>query len=66
MVKDGAFGRIVKEQDEEALVDGIKEMLAEPQRLLSYSENIRREYSVGVLSWKSIAERLSKDYLTCI
>ena len=66
MVKDGVFGRIIKEKDVEAIVKGIDELLASPEKLQSYSDNIRCEYNDGELSWKCIAERLNMDYQSCL
>lgn len=66
MVKDGVFGKIIKERNEEAIVMGIDELLADSQRLQTFSDNIHREYSEGVLSWKDITAELYKNYMTCV
>lgn len=66
MVKDGAFGKVINEKDEDAIVKAIDELLSTPQKLQAYSDNIHREYSEGVLSWKNIAEKLHSDYQTCL
>lgn len=66
MVKDGVFGEIVKEKDEDAIVKGIDKLLSDSQRLQFYSDNIHREYGEGALSWRNIAEQLSHDYKTCV
>lgn len=66
MVKDKVFGRIIREVDVESISTGICEMLSDERQLKLYSENIRREYESGELSWKNIAEKLKQDYLTCI
>ena len=66
MVRDGVFGKIIKEKDEDAIVNGIDELLADPQMLQTYSDNICREYSFGELSWKVIAEKLRHDYEKCL
>lgn len=66
MVKDGVFGKIIKEKDIDAIVKGIDELLASPKIIQSYSDNIRREYNDGELSWKCIAEKLNQDYQSCM
>lgn len=66
MVKDGVFGRIIKEKDEGAIADGICEMLSDSEFLKLYSNNIKQEYSDGELAWKTIAARLKNDYNSCV
>ena len=66
MVKDGVFGRIIKEMEVDTIVNGIDELLAEPQKLHAFSDNIHREYIDGELSWKYIAEKLRSDYQSCL
>lgn len=66
MVKDDVFGRIIKEKSENSIVDGISNMLSDSERLQIYSNNIRREYNEGVLSWKMISAKLKTDYESCI
>lgn len=66
MVKDGDLGKIIKEKDVDTIVKGIDELLSDPLKLQTYSDNIRRQYSEGALSWKDIAEKLSRDYTSCL
>lgn len=66
MVRDGVFGKIIREKDENAIVSGICDMLNDAQKIKLYSDNINHEYSEGEMSWKEIAAKLKKDYQTCI
>lgn len=62
MVRNNEYGIIVKEKDVNALVDGIKYMFAQPEKLVEYSENIKHAYESGEMSWKQIAENLLAEY----
>ena len=66
MVKDKEFGIIIPEKSEFAIVEGICKLLSDEKQIMVYSNNIHREYSNGRLSWKKIAEKMKREYQTCV
>lgn len=62
MVVNGKYGHIIKEKDIVALVQGMKFMLDNPNKLQEYSNNIQRDYNEGSLSWKQTASDVNTDY----
>lgn len=62
MVRDKEFGLIIKEKSVEALATSISSLLAAPEKLLSYSENIIKAYENGDMSWMHEAKKIQSLY----
>lgn len=61
MVKDGIFGRIIKEKDVNSIVESVSELLSRQDVLDKYSQNIRNNYLEGSDSWASIVTDLRRN-----
>ena len=62
MVRNDCYGLIIKEKDTDALADAIIKLWQHQEKLKTYSDNIRRSYNSGELSWTIIAEELNRTY----
>ena len=62
MVKHQHYGLIIKRNDIQILADSIVSLLKQPETLESYSMEIKKDYSTGVLSWRHIAAELNNEY----
>lgn len=62
MAGNGRFGRIVKNNDVDALADAIVQMAGSPKELERCSRDIASAYGSGVLSWQAIAKELNTEY----
>lgn len=64
MLGNGKYGMLVKEEDTDALYQGICSLLSDEEQLADYRKEIAKDYtSDGYLSWKTIAEELRESYL---
>ena len=64
MVIDGKYGLVIKERDENALVEGINKLLDNKSLLDEFSKNIEDDYAKGKKSWYEIACKLVNEYQT--
>lgn len=62
MVINDVFGKVVEPNNIEELSKAIIELLAAPQALSKFSNNIESQYKEGELSWKHIAEGIAEIY----
>lgn len=62
MVDDGKFGVIVEPRDSKALAKAIVECLSNTNKLLEYSEHIKRAYEEGDKSWEVVSRGLLNIY----
>lgn len=58
MVRHQQYGMIIKEKDVDALADSIISLWNQPCLVNTYSENIKKDYDAGDLSWKTIAKNI--------
>lgn len=56
MVRHQQYGMIIKEKDVDALADSIISLWNQPCLVNTYSENIKKDYDTGDLSWETIAK----------
>lgn len=61
-VEHDKYGIIVPPCDVEALAQAMNDLLAHPEKLQRYAENIKRDYAEGSKSWKEIAKGLVNIY----
>lgn len=62
MVRHEHYGLIIKEKDINTLADAITLLWKHPEKVKSYSNEIKQSYDTGELSWKKIAEDMIKIY----
>ena len=62
MVRNEHYGLIIKEKDTDILANAIIKLWQHPEKIKTYSDNIRRSYNSGELSWKKIAEDMIQTY----
>jgi len=64
MVDHERFGVIVKEKDVNELAESIIKLWKAPDKVKYYSDEIRKSYGTGELSWKHIATEMIGIYLS--
>lgn len=63
MVRHNEFGYIIENCNSKAISDAILSLWTDPDKLETFSENIRMAYTDGDLSWKDIAKKMVANYL---
>lgn len=62
MVVDGKYGLVIKERDENALVEAITKLLDNRNMIDEFSKKIEEDYAKGEKSWHEIARELVCEY----
>ena len=62
MVRHNHYGLVIKEKDINSLANAITLLWKHPEKVKSYSDEIKQSYGTGELSWKKIAEDMIKIY----
>lgn len=63
MVKHQQYGLIIKERDTNAIAENIIMLWKHQDTINTFSDNIRKDYSSGELSWKTITEKILSIYI---
>lgn len=66
MVGNGKYGLIVPPRDSHALADAICEMIAHPDAIKQYSEQIRLDYDEGDKSWRYVSRQIYRNAYTSV
>lgn len=62
MVRHQHYGLVIKECDVDALADSISLLWSNPSLVKDFSEEIKRDYSTGELSWQKISKHIYDEY----
>lgn len=58
MAGDGKYGIIVPPRDTQALADAMCDLIASPEKLHNFSQQIHQDYEQGDKSWRHVAKNL--------
>ena len=62
MVKDGHYGLLIPEKNVDALADSIVSLWKNPERVSTFSREIREAYATGDVSWNATAKKIVDEY----
>ena len=62
MVRHQQYGLIIKEKDVDSIKDSIIMLWKHKDKVKEYSENIKKDYETGELSWLTIAKEIHLEY----
>lgn len=62
MVRHEHYGLVVKEMDVTALTDAIVMLWENPEKVERFSQEIKKDFQTGLLSWRKTAEDIISAY----